>query len=438
VQVVPNSGKNLKASLKELSDIKAAMDEHSIVAITDPRGKIICVNEKFCAISKYSRAELLGQDHRIINSGHHPKDFFRDQWATIASGKIWKGEIRNRAKDGELYWVDTTIVPFLNEDGKPRQYIAIRTDITRRKLAEAEQQNLHKQLLKTSRQAGMAEVATNVLHSIGNVLNSVNVSATLVQEITKNSKAACLGKAVALLDQHAADLGEFLTVDPKGLQLRGYLTNLAQKLAEEQQNTLAELQTLQQNIEHIRDIVAMQQNYAKVSGVPEVVAVSELVEEALRLNAGSLTRQEIELIREYGGTPTIVVEKHKALEILVNLVCNGINACDDSGRTDKQLRIQTLKRTTSEGAIQIAVVDNGVGIPLENLTRIFNHGFTTRKDGHGFGLHSGALAAKELGGSLTVHSEGPGRGAAFYLELPLQPPKSGPGSKKIFSSPSPA
>ncbi len=293
----------------------------------------------------------------------------------------------------------------------------LRSEITERQRAEAKVERTTKQLLETSRQAGMAEVATSVLHNVGNVLNSVNVSTTLVAEQIRNSKIANLAKVVALMDEHAAELGAFITDDPKGKLLPGYLKQLTSHLATEQNLLLKEMDQFRHNIEHIKDIVAMQQSYAKVSGVTETLQIADLVEDALRMNAGALTRHEVEVVREFAEVPPVTIDKHKVLQVLVNLIRNAKYACDESGRTDKRM---TVRVANGEGRIKIAIIDNGVGIPAENLIRIFNHGFTTRKEGHGFGLHSGALAARELGGSLHVHSEGAGRGAMFTLELPME------------------
>jgi C4-dicarboxylate-specific signal transduction histidine kinase len=168
----------------------------------------------------------------------------------------------------------------------------------------------------------------------------------------------------------------------------------------------------------------MQQNYAKIVGVTEKVNVTDLVEDALRLNSGTLARHEVELAREYEPhLPEVIVERHKVLQILVNLIRNAKYACDESGRRDKQLVVRV---SNGAGCIHISTTDNGVGIAPENLTRIFNHGFTTRKDGHGFGLHSGALAAKEMGGTLVARSDGPGKGASFTLSIPLAPTANTP------------
>ena len=168
----------------------------------------------------------------------------------------------------------------------------------------------------------------------------------------------------------------------------------------------------------------MQQNYARLGGVADVIDVSSLVEDSLRLNEGALTRHGIILRREFEDVPTIVVDKHRVLQILVNLIRNAKHACEESDRAEK---IVTVGVTTSGLGVQVSVRDNGVGIPPENLTRIFNHGFTTKKEGHGFGLHSGALTARELGGELHVESDGSGRGALFTLDLPLTPAQAGHG-----------
>jgi PAS domain S-box-containing protein len=291
-------------------------------------------------------------------------------------------------------------------------------DVTKRKSGEAELENAYKRLLETSRQAGMAEVATSVLHNVGNVLNSVNISCSVVADKVRRSRITGVAKTADLLRQHTGDLAAFFTSDPTGQKLPDFLGKLAARLSDEQAEVLQELQLLCQNIEHIKDIVAMQQNYAKISGVTETVKVTDLVEDSLRMNDGALLRHEVQVVRDYAEVPPITVEKHKVLQVLVNLIRNAKYACDESGRADKQL---TVRVSIGDDRVRIAIVDNGVGIPAENLTRIFSHGFTTRQDGHGFGLHSGVLAAQEMGGRLTAHSDGPGTGATFILELPLSP-----------------
>jgi signal transduction histidine kinase len=233
------------------------------------------------------------------------------------------------------------------------------------------------------------------------------------------SKAAGLAKAAALLQEHSRDLATFLTTDPKGRQLPVYLGNLADHLQTEQNDLLQELKSLVGNVDHIKEIVAMQQNYARVVGVVESLPVVELVEDALRLNAGAMERHQVKVIREYFEVPPILVDKHKVLQILVNLIRNAKYALDDLGHAGKRMVLQV--GMNGNDRVRICVIDNGIGIPPEHLTRIFEHGFTTRKEGHGFGLHNGALAAKELGGTLTAHSDGPGKGARFTLELPRRP-----------------
>jgi len=291
-------------------------------------------------------------------------------------------------------------------------------DITERRQAEARLAESHRQLLDVSRQAGMAEVATDVLHNVGNVLNSVNVSATLVIEQVRESKLANLSKLGQMLQERAGDLPQFLTSDPKGCKIPAYLPVLAGELLAERTAIEGELAHLRKNVEHIKQIVAMQQTYAKVTGVTETVPLAELAEDALRMNAGGISRHGVEVIREFEAGLSITVARHKVLQILVNLLRNAKNACVESGRPDKRI---TLRIARLGDRANVVVFDNGVGIPRENLTRIFALGFTTRQQGHGFGLHSAALAAKELGGTLSARSDGAGHGAVFTLDLPMAP-----------------
>jgi signal transduction histidine kinase len=278
-----------------------------------------------------------------------------------------------------------------------------------------------KKLLEVSRQAGMSEVATSVLHNVGNVLNSVNVISSCLADSLRKSKAVNLSKVVTLLREHEGDLGTFLTSDPKGKQIPGYLAQLAEHLSTEQTGALKEFAQLQTNIDHLKDIVTMQQSFARVSGATETLSVADLVEDALKMNSSSFARHDIQVIKEFKNVPPVTVEKHKAMQILVNLMRNAKQACDELDPPEKRL---TLRVTNGNNHVRIAVTDNGIGIRPENLTRIFAHGFTTKKSGHGFGLHSGARAAREMGGSLAVQSDGIGHGATFTLEIPLITPTS--------------
>ncbi len=273
------------------------------------------------------------------------------------------------------------------------------------------------QLAAAARQAGMAEIATNVLHNVGNVLNSVNISADLVTRKLRTSKALGLGKAVQMMNEHAEDLGDFISRDEKGKLLPGYLNQLVDALAVEQQSMTEELGQLSKSVDHIKEIVAAQQSYAGTSSIAETVQIKDLIEDALRMNTGIIAAHRITVVRNLAETPLLLLDKHRVLLILVNLIKNASRAMDDRPELIPQIILQS--ELAQENTLVIKVIDNGEGIAPENLTRIFAHGFTTRKDGHGFGLHSCVLAAMEMGGSLEAHSEGPGTGATFTLKLAI-------------------
>lgn len=349
----------------------------------------------------------------------HPDDYRRQRelMTKYSAGEIdhFTLEKRYLHPGGRIVWAALTSRLFTEPATGQKQSVITLVDITERKQAEANLAETHKQLLDTSRRAGMAEVATGVLHNVGNVLNSVNVSATVLGDLVRESKIDRVARLRELVAAHEADLAGFFSRDPRGRQLPGYLRTLSDHLAKERTDALNELESLRKNIDHIKEIVAMQQNYAKVSGVAETLAVAEVIDDALRMTADSFERHEVQLVHDYRARPVVTLEKHKVLHILVNLLRNAKIACAETGRHGKQV---TLRVTAEAGRVRIAVIDNGVGIAPEHLTRIFAHGFTTRKNGHGFGLHSGAIAARELGGSLTAESAGPGCGATFVLELP--------------------
>ena len=292
-------------------------------------------------------------------------------------------------------------------------------EVAERQRAEEELESVHGQLVQSARRAGMAEIATGVLHNVGNVLNSINVSATLASDRIRQSKVAEFFRAVRMIEEHQDHLPEFLSQDPKGKRLPEFLSMLAAHLADERTDVLAELDSLVSKVSHVKTIVATQQSYAGVSGVLEAVDVAATLDDALKIDAPSFNHHRIQLIRQYEDLPRIRLDRHKVLEIVINLI---ENARDSLAEVPAGVERRLTVETSAHGdRLRILVSDNGVGIAAENLTRIFSHGFTTKQCGHGFGLHASANAAAEMGGSLSACSEGPGRGATFVLDLPLEP-----------------
>jgi signal transduction histidine kinase len=277
----------------------------------------------------------------------------------------------------------------------------------------------HKQLLVTSRLAGMAEVATSVLHNVGNVMTSVNILSTSIVDLVRNSKVSSVARLGELLRQQRHEMDRFVTQDERGRKMPDYVGQLGAHLASEQALLLQKVNVLNQNLQHINEIVGMQQDFAKVSGVFETLPPVEVVEDALRMHGESLKRHGIQLVRKFEPLSPVTMDRHKVLQILFNLLENAKYACLQGSSRQKEISVQA--QPAANGFVRLTVADNGIGILPENLARIFGQGFSTRKDGHGFGLHSSVLAAQDMGGSLTAHSDGPERGAVFVLEIPLQP-----------------
>ncbi|MGA2115567.1 MAG: ATP-binding protein [Bryobacteraceae bacterium] len=310
-----------------------------------------------------------------------------------------------------VYLLDRSYRVYLRRLEEEKRHVKAHEEAYKQ-LAEAQQR-----LMTLSRQAGMAEVATGVLHNVGNVLNSVNVSATLVAERIRESPIEKLALLASMLEEHSGHLPDFFNTDPKGKRIVPYLVKLAACLAEERVVALRELQLLTGHIEHIKQIVSTQQSYGKVCGLIENVSLESLLEDAIRIVGPGLDRRGIRLERGHEEVPSVAVDKHTILQILLNLLRNAEEAIDARGKTEKLIRVSI--RRQGEDRVRLEVRDNGVGVAAEDLTRIFQHGFTTKAGGHGFGLHSGALAAQQVGGTLRAESEGPGLGATFTLELPL-------------------
>ncbi len=350
---------SLKNSLREVSDYKFAIDQAAIVAFTDEKGIIKSVNDKFVEISGYSREELIGSDHRLLNSGFHSKEFFKNLWRTIGSGKVWKGEIRNKAKDGSFYWVSTTIVPFLNENGKPYQYLAMRSDITERKQTE---ELLHRQ----DKLAAVGQLAAGVAHEIRNPLTSMKGYAEFLQ-----------------LDEEDSQRREFLDII---LDEINRVNNIVEEFMVLAKPKTVELE--EKNIVPIlRNIVSLLEFEARKRRVK------------LHFNANNDIVQ-------------IECDENRLKQVFLNFIKNGIEAMPDGGDLYVSAEVENNN-------VEISIKDTGVGIPPEKLQKIGEPFYTTKKEGTGLGLMVSFKIIESHNGKVYIESE-QNKGTTFRILLPAK------------------
>lgn len=405
-----------------LGNLLATVPDH--VYFKDRDSRFLAVSASLAARHGMRPPELVGKTDFDVFAEGHAKPAFEDEQQIIRTGEPIVDKLeKEHWADGHVSFVLTSKMPLRDDAGEIIGTFGISKDVTAAKLTEAALDKTRRELVDASRSAGMAEVATGVLHNVGNVLVSINIATDSLATALRRSKVSSVAKVAALLQEHAADLGNYFTEDSKGRLLPEFITKLAASLSDDQSRMLAEIESLRNHIAHVKDIVTMQQDYARLTGVTEPLDPAGLIEDALRMNTAALARHEVSVVREFEPAGLIFAERGKVLQILVNLIRNAKYACDDgkSGR-----KIITLRVTKgAPGRILIEVIDTGVGIPAENMTRIFSHGFTTRPDGHGFGLHSSATAAHQMNGSLAVQSDGVNKGATFTLDLPAAPQQPG-------------
>lgn len=320
-------------------------------------------------------------------------------------------------KDGARHWYATRVTPLKDKQGVMLGFVGLSNDITAQKRAELDLERTQGDLASASQRAGMGEMATGVLHNVGNVINSVNVSAASLRQELSSTHVEILARTIKLCEEQGENLPAFLTRDPRGQRVLALLSRVTQQIVDERRRLRTEVQRMIEHVNMIRSTVEVQQSLAKTGSLLEEALAQDLVERTL-----AMFRLDFETIRIHTEVEVepglrLQLDKQGTLQILINLIRNAIEAMT-LVQGPRRLRIRVH---ASDGYVSFVVEDNGCGIAPENLDYVFRHGFTTKKTGHGFGLHASTIAAKAMGGSLRAESEGLGRGARFTLSLPQNP-----------------
>ena len=347
----------------------------------------------------------------------HPDDLPLAQaaWenALLNTGQL-RVQFRILKPDGSIAHVEQIATLVKDSLKSGRRMVGIALDISQRLAAEQRERQLQKKLREASHQSGMAEVATGVLHNVGNVLNSLGVASATAQSRLKLSQFDRVERVAALIEEHRDHLAEFLTRDPRGQRLPEYLRALGTQLVKDAADVGQEIDALNGHLSYLREIVRAQQNYARVGHAEEIIAVDELIDSALSLQGRDL--KGIEIVRDVPELPELKTNRYKLMQILVNFIGNARDALASEELPRRRI---TIRAGIVGEQLEIAVEDTGVGIAAQLLPRVWEFGFTTKAHGHGFGLHSTAVAAQELGGSVAARSAGPGHGACFSVRLPI-------------------
>jgi signal transduction histidine kinase len=355
----------------------------------------------------------------------HPNDRIMIKHAVeqaITLGTKYTLELRLKTKDGSDVWHYAMGAPA--HGGKaPYKHLAGKAmDNTKRKNSELEIDKINQQLLVSAREVGMADVSSSILHNIGNVLNSINVSSSLIEESYKNSNVPDLFNALGILKDHKAHINDYLHDDEKGKLFPEFLIAIADPLQQEHSLRIREMSNICAGVQNIRQIIDAQQSLSMISGIWEKILLQDVMELTLKMFGEQFSERGILVNEAYEDITSVYTDRSKLTQILFNLLQNAKDALiyDTATNQDKKINISIKKSISNQNVVEITVSDNGIGISKENLNKIFTYGFTTKESGHGIGLHSCALCANELGGKMKVLSEGNGRGAAFILELPVK------------------